>query len=129
MWGNKFIAGWLDRYLAKKAYSGQQTGEPEDPNRPNNLWTPVPGDHGAHGHFDARSMSSSEETWLAEHLKLIGWGVVLAGAIGALWEIGSQWGRSLKKDEVRSELGQGKKLSSAKPKAWESGISKTRRFE
>jgi NAD(P)-dependent dehydrogenase (short-subunit alcohol dehydrogenase family) len=35
--GNKVIPGLLDRYLARKAYSGQQTGEPRDPNQPDNL--------------------------------------------------------------------------------------------
>jgi len=35
--GNKFFPGYLDRYLAKFGYEGQQTDEPADPNRPNNL--------------------------------------------------------------------------------------------
>jgi short-subunit dehydrogenase len=51
MWGNKFIKSILDRYLAKKAYAGQQTSEPEDPKRPYNLWEPVDGrrDYGPTG--------------------------------------------------------------------------------
>src|SRR4051812_943177 len=49
----KFIPGLLDRYLGMTGYHSQQTDEPEDHERPNNLWQPVPGDHGAHGRFDA----------------------------------------------------------------------------
>jgi short subunit dehydrogenase len=50
--GNKLAPGMLDHYLGRTGYSAQQTCEPEDPNRPDNLWKPVPGDHGAHGEFD-----------------------------------------------------------------------------
>jgi short-subunit dehydrogenase len=53
IWGNK-LAPWLaERYLARTAVKGQQTGDPVDPNRPDNLFEPVPGDPGAHGPFDA----------------------------------------------------------------------------
>jgi NAD(P)-dependent dehydrogenase (short-subunit alcohol dehydrogenase family) len=41
--------GLLDRYLGRNGYRSQQTDQPRDPHRPANLWTPVPGDHGAHG--------------------------------------------------------------------------------
>ena len=49
----KLVPGVLDRYLASTAYDGQQTEEPEDPARPDNLFTPVGVDLGAHGRFDA----------------------------------------------------------------------------
>ena len=55
IWGNKFAAGLLDRYLALTGFDSQQTSQPADPHRPNNLWNPLPGDHGAHGRFAARS--------------------------------------------------------------------------
>ncbi len=48
-------SGLLDRYLARKGYSAQQTEEPADPNRPDNLWEPVVGQFGAHGRFDERA--------------------------------------------------------------------------
>ena len=55
IWGNK-LAPWLaERYLAKTAIKGQQTNQPVDPNRPDNLFEPVPGDPGAHGAFDAEA--------------------------------------------------------------------------
>lgn len=59
--GNKIAPGLLDRYLGKTGFASQQTSEPEDPNRPDNLWEPVKGDHGAHGAFDARAHEMSWE--------------------------------------------------------------------
>src|SRR4051812_48971992 len=53
--GNKIAPSLLDHYLGRTGYDSQQTGEPEDPDRPNNLWRPLPGDHGAHGSFDNRA--------------------------------------------------------------------------
>jgi hypothetical protein len=72
IWGQKFVPGFLDKYLARRAWEGQMTNEPEDPARPDNLFDPVPGHFGAHGRFDARSKTSSFESWLAEKMSLIG---------------------------------------------------------
>jgi len=71
--GNKFIPAYLDKYLAKNAIKGQQTDEPADPDRKDNLYAPLPGDHGAHGTFDAQAWDVSPELWAATH-KLITWG-------------------------------------------------------
>ena len=49
--GNKLVPSIADHYLARTGYDAQQYNVPEDPNRPNNLWEPVSGDHGAHGRF------------------------------------------------------------------------------
>jgi short-subunit dehydrogenase len=65
VWGNKFIPGLLDHYLAATGYQAQQYDGPPPPDRKNNLWSPVPGPYGAHGDFDARSLDSSPEVWLA----------------------------------------------------------------
>jgi hypothetical protein len=59
--GNKVAPGMLDHYLGRKGYQSQQTSEPEDPSRPDNLWNPVPGDHGAHGTFDSQAHETSWE--------------------------------------------------------------------
>ncbi len=61
VWGNNVVPGYADRYLAKHGYDAQMIDEPEDPNRPNNLWHPLPGDHGAHGVFDDRAIPHSTE--------------------------------------------------------------------
>lgn len=79
---NKVAPGLLDYYLAQNGYESQQTAEPEDTNRPNNLWEPVSGDHGAHGRFDARADSSSLQLWINTHRGLIATiGLGLAGII------------------------------------------------
>jgi NAD(P)-dependent dehydrogenase (short-subunit alcohol dehydrogenase family) len=57
--GNNFIPGFADHYLAHNGYDSQMTDEPEDPKRPDNLWGPLPGDHGAHGVFDDRAITRS----------------------------------------------------------------------
>lgn len=73
--GNKIAPGLADWYLAKTGYQSQQTDEPADPDQPNNLWTPLPGDHGAHGVFDRRAMDWSAQLWATTHRGLL----VLAG--------------------------------------------------
>jgi NAD(P)-dependent dehydrogenase (short-subunit alcohol dehydrogenase family) len=71
IWGNKLASPLLDRYLARSGYDSQQTDEPADPNRRDNLWQPLPGDHGAHGRFAARSRNRSAQTWLNERLPAV----------------------------------------------------------
>jgi short-subunit dehydrogenase len=82
IWGNKFIAGLLDHKLARMGYEAQQTGEPEDPHRPENLFTPVPGDFDAHGEFDFRSRRTTADLWLAEHKTSMGFGALAIGLAG-----------------------------------------------
>lgn len=69
--GNKIVPWYADRVLARDGYAAQQTDGPEDPNRLNNLWEPVPGDHGAHGVFDARARSWSAQWWISKRRRLI----------------------------------------------------------
>ena len=84
--GNKVMPGYLDQYLAEHGFDAQQTEEPEDPHRPNNLWEPVPGAFGAHGRFDDRATSTSKQLWLSMNRHWIALaGAGLAGfAIAAL---------------------------------------------
>jgi len=63
----KFIPGLLDLYLAKTCYDAQQTKEPLPPGRPDNLFTTIPTDPGAHGDFDSRSRTRSLQLWLRMH--------------------------------------------------------------
>jgi NAD(P)-dependent dehydrogenase (short-subunit alcohol dehydrogenase family) len=71
IWGNKLAPTVADRVLANSGYSSQQTDEPEDPDRPNNLWEPVPGDHGAHGAFDQCARDTSWQLWANTHRGLM----------------------------------------------------------
>lgn len=78
--GNKIAPGVGDWYLARAGYRAQQTDEPADPDRPHNLWEPVPGDHGAHGVFDRRAANWSAQLWATTHRSLLALaGVGLAG--------------------------------------------------
>ncbi|CAN5871610.1 SDR family oxidoreductase [soil metagenome] len=78
--GNKLLPGLGDWYLAKTGYDSQQTKQPVDEDRPDNLYEPVPGDHGAHGNFDEESHAESPQLWVTEHLGLL----ALAGGAGLL---------------------------------------------
>jgi NAD(P)-dependent dehydrogenase (short-subunit alcohol dehydrogenase family) len=78
--GNRVAPGMLDRYLAATGYDGQQSDEPEDPARPDNLWAPVPGDRGARGRFDADSLDGSLQLWAATHRRALTAAALLAGA-------------------------------------------------
>jgi len=78
--GNKLLPGLGDRYLARTGYDSQQTNRPVDENRLDNLYEPVPGDHGAHGNFDDVSHEESPQLWATEHLGLL----ALAGGAGLL---------------------------------------------
>jgi hypothetical protein len=83
IWANHLVPGLVDRYLAETGYDAQQTDQPADPDRPDNLWAPLPGDHGAHGRFGARTSTSSPLTWANEHFKMV-LGLAASGA-AAMW--------------------------------------------
>ncbi len=82
--GNKIVPGLGDRYLARVGYDKQQTHEPRDTARPDNLWKPVAGDHGAHGVFDARSSPRSVQLWVDMHREWIALAAAVLGAVGAV---------------------------------------------
>jgi NADP-dependent 3-hydroxy acid dehydrogenase YdfG len=89
VWGQKFVPGWLDGYLARTAYSGQQTGEPR-PDRPDNLDRPLDDqvDHGARGRFTDRAASASPALELSLHRRAI----VSALGIAAIALVGHRLG-------------------------------------
>jgi NAD(P)-dependent dehydrogenase (short-subunit alcohol dehydrogenase family) len=76
IWGEKFVPGLLDRYLAWTGYDAQQYDGPPSPDRRINLWEPVPGNFGAYGSFDSRSSDRSSQFWVTTHRNWI----ALAGA-------------------------------------------------
>lgn len=85
--GNKAAPGYADHYLARTGFKSQQTSQPADPNRPNNLWSPVDEDrdYGAHGAFDDKARPWSLQLWADTHRPLLALaGLGLAGAIGAV---------------------------------------------
>ncbi|MGA1812049.1 SDR family oxidoreductase [Frondihabitans sp. 4ASC-45] len=76
--GNRFVASFLDVYLAKTGYSGQQAPEKSEPMLPTNLYEPVAGDHGSRGIFSDKAKESSPQIWYTQHRT-----VTYAAAIGA----------------------------------------------
>jgi short-subunit dehydrogenase len=84
--GNKFAPGLLDRYLANRGYESQQTHEPVPRNRPDNLFVPLPGDHGKHGIFDDRAEAESVQLWETTHrISLAASALAIAGVALGLW--------------------------------------------
>jgi NAD(P)-dependent dehydrogenase (short-subunit alcohol dehydrogenase family) len=65
--GEDIVPGYADKYLAENGYDSQQTDQPIESDRRDNLYAPVPGDHGAHGTFDSLARSFSIEFWLSKH--------------------------------------------------------------
>ena len=82
--GTRVMPGFLDRLLGVRAVAGQQSEEPPAPDRRDNLWAPVPGDHGAHGRFDQQARTRSAQFWFATHRAAVAAAALLA-AWGAFW--------------------------------------------
>jgi short-subunit dehydrogenase len=87
IWLNKFFPHLLDRYLASSACEGQQTDDPIDRDRPDNLHHSVHGNYGAHGEFDREAHGNSIQLWVTTHRKwlLLGVGLLAGGLSGARW--------------------------------------------
>jgi NAD(P)-dependent dehydrogenase (short-subunit alcohol dehydrogenase family) len=75
---NRLFPRLLDHYLGRAGYASQQTAEPENPARSDNLWEPVEAEVGAHGRFDAIARTRSWQIWCSEHRG------TMALAVGAL---------------------------------------------
>ncbi|MCB9788534.1 MAG: SDR family oxidoreductase [Deltaproteobacteria bacterium] len=86
IWGNKLAPWFADRVLASSGVKSQQRDAAQPPDRPDNLFSPLPGDRGAHGAFDDRARGWSAELWVSKHRGLVaaaaGLGVV--GLVAAL---------------------------------------------
>jgi NAD(P)-dependent dehydrogenase (short-subunit alcohol dehydrogenase family) len=81
---DKIVPGLFDRYLGRQGYEAQQYDWRADPNQPNNLFAPLPGDYGAHGDFDERASSCSIQHWLSRHRQwLILGGALMASALAS----------------------------------------------
>jgi len=62
---NKLAPAFLDHYLATRSFG--KTDRKRDPDAPNNLWSPVPGDFGAHGPFNQDAKKHSTQLELSKH--------------------------------------------------------------
>jgi NAD(P)-dependent dehydrogenase (short-subunit alcohol dehydrogenase family) len=77
--GNRVSSRALDYYLARTGFDSQQTDQPEEPDRPDNLFEPVPGDFAAHGRFDEQARDHSPQLWASKNRAWI----ALAGGAAA----------------------------------------------
>jgi NAD(P)-dependent dehydrogenase (short-subunit alcohol dehydrogenase family) len=81
--GNALAPGLADRYLARTGFDSQQTDSPVEPDRPDNLFAPLPGGRSAHGDFDERAKPRSSQWELTRHRRLAGAAGLAAGLLGA----------------------------------------------
>jgi NAD(P)-dependent dehydrogenase (short-subunit alcohol dehydrogenase family) len=85
--GNKIAPRFADWYLSRMGYDAQQTEEPVQPARKDNLWDTVPGDHGAHGEFDSRSSDCSGQFWMIKNRAWLALaGLMLTSAVIVGWK-------------------------------------------
>ncbi|MBN9187583.1 MAG: SDR family NAD(P)-dependent oxidoreductase, partial [Microbacterium sp.] len=84
--GNRVLSPFMDWYLARTCYSGQQAPAVRDPMLAPNLFSPDEGDHGAQGVFAARSLRWSPQTWAIGHRRASAAAAALAafGVVSAL---------------------------------------------
>ena len=75
---DKMMSSLFDRYLARNAVEQQYEGRPIAATRRDNLFEPVPGDHGAHGRFEKKASAHSPMLWASMNR---GW---LAAALGLI---------------------------------------------
>lgn len=84
--GTMFFPGLLDRLLARKAWKGQASSEPLDlRHRMDNLHSPLPGDYGPHGRFNAVALRSSLQSRLGagpRFLAYLGTAAIVALSVG-----------------------------------------------
>jgi NAD(P)-dependent dehydrogenase (short-subunit alcohol dehydrogenase family) len=83
MIGNAIAPGAGDRYLARSGYKSQLAEDAIAPDRPDNLFGPVPGDHGAQGRFSEESTAHSVQWALTRRRRLLA-GAGLASALAAV---------------------------------------------
>ncbi|HYF67602.1 MAG TPA: SDR family oxidoreductase [Ohtaekwangia sp.] len=76
--GNKIAPWYADWVLSRKGYKGQQTTEPVDPDRKNNLWNAVAEDRGAYGNFGDEATNKSFTLWIAMNRNLVRLTVLIA---------------------------------------------------
>ena len=84
IWGQRFIPGLLDRFLASRAWDGQMRDEFDDHAHAANLYGPVPGEQAAHGSFEADSTPTGPAAWITTHV-----GALVASLGTALLALGA----------------------------------------
>ncbi len=78
--GQKVAPQLMDKYIVS-AWDNQMIDQPLDQGRPDNLFEPVPGDHGAHGAFDDKAIESAPFWWLDRNRNAVAAATVGVGAV------------------------------------------------
>jgi short-subunit dehydrogenase len=82
--GNRIAPSIADRYLAKTGFKGQQMQDrPVSPDRPDNLFEPLPQLAATHGIFDDQAKTRSPQLWMTTHRRLV-LGALAGGAAAAV---------------------------------------------
>ncbi len=96
--GEKLAPGLLDKYLAHNAWEGAERDEAADPDRDDNFWEPVAGDHGSHGPFGDAARTRSAQLWATTHRKPLLTALASAGVLAGLFRLA---GASSSRHEAR----------------------------
>jgi NAD(P)-dependent dehydrogenase (short-subunit alcohol dehydrogenase family) len=81
IYGQNLAPGLGDWYLGKTGFESQQTSEPVDEHRPDNLFEPVPGNFAARGVLSEKAVNFSLQSWMSLHR---GWAGLAAGALAGV---------------------------------------------
>jgi NAD(P)-dependent dehydrogenase (short-subunit alcohol dehydrogenase family) len=81
--GDKLAPSLGERYLAWRGYDSQQTDEPAEPERRDNLFDALPGDWGARGRFDRAAHPRSLQFWATKHRRAFAAVALFAFALAA----------------------------------------------
>jgi NADP-dependent 3-hydroxy acid dehydrogenase YdfG len=79
--GQRLAPGLMDRYVANRAWEGQQADEPARAGRPDSLDEPVAVDVAAHGAFDFEASPDSPLLWADMHRGALAGAAVGLGAL------------------------------------------------
>ena len=86
IYGQDVAPGLADWYLGDTGYNSQQTNQPVSPDRPDNLFEPVPGDFAARGIFSDRAKTFSLQSWMnLNRMPITLMGLGIAGLGAYLW--------------------------------------------
>jgi short-subunit dehydrogenase len=80
--GQRIAPGLMDRYVANRAWVGQQSDDPEHAGRPDSLESPVAVDVGAHGTFDSEAAPEDPVLWAEMHRGVVAGAVLALAALG-----------------------------------------------
>ena len=103
IWGNKVASSALDHYLAATGFKSQQRAQRVNPNRKDNLFEPVAGDHGARGSFSDEAVDSSAELWISEHKRGLGLAALGAAVAGAGFMLATRNGKAETRKRRKTE--------------------------